>query len=554
MFPIRIAFLFALVILPSALNTSTAVQNGPEAVPPPSETQSWWSGDSHAFDLKGHSHLVLRDGAVFAPGFVNKAFSFDGDAAHAIFSDGPVLTQVDNWGFEAWIFWRGLKRTPDKRSQFLFSSGESGENGFGLSILEPDACALDSSLCRKEGQLSFRIGGIERHPTGVTIPTNSWIHVAATRENGRLFLYINGEIRFATNSETPRQPQSRFTISSQAEGFYGLMDEPAVYDYAIHQEQIRSIVRAGHAGKIKPQSHRSMPLPHEATLWWSGDNNTEDVLGRWQGTFEGNPQYTIGKAGSAFRFDGTNSYVIRRGAAATMKTDEWSFSFWIRWRGQVGEFGKEDQELFYNGHSAKSGFGLIIPEAGICRADPSLCPHLGKLVVRFGGVHYYPTGVSLDIGLWNHIILSRSGGVLKLYKNTQLEYAEISVSPNTPNAIDSWITLGFSPTYAINGDIDELLIFEKSLSEHEIVGLYVAGTSGTTRSPEFTRIVRHQDNVSIHYQSLTGRRLTMESSGGDFNWSDEKALELIGSGKFTWPLGGGDQNTFRYFRLHQADN
>jgi hypothetical protein len=525
-----------------------------------SKLHSWWAGDGNAFDLSDHKHLVLRNGG-FAPGLVGQAFSFDGTSGYAIYTDGPVLTQTDDWSFEAWVFWKGLGDSSTKRSQFLFYNGQSNPNtanGFGLSILEAGACELDPKLCGKEGELSVLIGGVERHPTGVRLPVNTWTHVALTRANGELELLVNGEKRFSAISSSPRTPLAQFTLSSQNESFNGLIDEAAIYDYALSQSEVKEIVATSHKGKPKGELHRSFPLPDKAVLWWTGDQTTEDLLGHRAGFFQGRTAYQTAKVSDAFDFDGTDSFLIRTNDVATTQVDNWSLSFWIYWRGRIENPGKETSEIFYNGHSGRSGFGIRIPEEHLCAAEPSLCPHRGTLVVIFGGIRYYPTGVSLDVATWNHIVLSRSEGILKLFKNGQPMYEEASVPPNVPDAANGWITVGgtagdghLSASYSINAVVDEVLLFEKALSEHEIIGMYVAGTSGLTKAPSFTRIVRDDsDNLWLHYQSLTGRTLMLETTK-DFTWKTLTTLsELKGQGRITQK----ESSDRAFFRLQQQGN
>src|SRR5205814_751230 len=105
-----------------------------------------------------------------------------------------------------------------------------------------------------------------------------------------------------------------------------------------------------------------------------------------------------------------------------------SYSFsamaaWFYWKGIVGTSGKVKQTLLFNGNESNNGYGIIIPEQGLCSTDASLCTEVGKLVVRYGGVSRLPTGVALDQNAWNHVALVRENSVLKLYKNGALVFS-----------------------------------------------------------------------------------------------------------------------------------
>ena len=50
--------------------------------------------------------------------------------------------------------------------------------------------------------------------------------------------------------------------------------------------------------------------PSGIISWWPGDGNASDVIGQNTGTLQGGATYTSGVVGQAFRFDGTDGYVI----------------------------------------------------------------------------------------------------------------------------------------------------------------------------------------------------------------------------------------------------
>ena len=60
-----------------ALERSITVQPR-SPISPPAGLVSWWPGDGNANDIVGDNHGTLENGATFATGKVNQAFSFDG--------------------------------------------------------------------------------------------------------------------------------------------------------------------------------------------------------------------------------------------------------------------------------------------------------------------------------------------------------------------------------------------------------------------------------------------------------------------------------------------
>src|SRR5262249_52033129 len=60
------------------VNADSAGKCKPTCVPPPSGMVSWWPGDGNANDIMGTNNGSLQNGATFASGKINSAFSFNG--------------------------------------------------------------------------------------------------------------------------------------------------------------------------------------------------------------------------------------------------------------------------------------------------------------------------------------------------------------------------------------------------------------------------------------------------------------------------------------------
>ena len=58
---------------------------------------SWWKGDDDATDMMGHNNGTLENGAGFALGAVNDAFSFDGSNQYVLIGEPvPADLQIQN--------------------------------------------------------------------------------------------------------------------------------------------------------------------------------------------------------------------------------------------------------------------------------------------------------------------------------------------------------------------------------------------------------------------------------------------------------------------------
>jgi hypothetical protein len=88
------------------------------------------------------------------------------------------------------------------------------------------------------------------------VPVGQFSHVAAVIDTagGVMQIYLNGQLVAARATAGPLVANTLpLTIGlSDKHGFYGLIDEPAVYNRALSQAEIQSIVNAGSAGKRVP--------------------------------------------------------------------------------------------------------------------------------------------------------------------------------------------------------------------------------------------------------------------------------------------------------------
>src|SRR5207253_2630898 len=71
----------------------------PECTPPPSGLTHWWPGDNTAIDIQGNNNGTLKNGANFASGKVDRAFSLDGidDYVDVGLVDLPGTFTIETW-------------------------------------------------------------------------------------------------------------------------------------------------------------------------------------------------------------------------------------------------------------------------------------------------------------------------------------------------------------------------------------------------------------------------------------------------------------------------
>jgi arabinan endo-1,5-alpha-L-arabinosidase len=86
-------------------------------------------------------------------------------------------------------------------------------------------------------------------PTGMTINTGEWTHLAYTVDNGTIIVYVNGEEKFTgtdfSNIFTTTNANFSLGVNYWDTPFQGLMDELRIYEGALTPTQVADLARTG---------------------------------------------------------------------------------------------------------------------------------------------------------------------------------------------------------------------------------------------------------------------------------------------------------------------
>jgi hypothetical protein len=236
----------------SMTNTSTTPPSTPSCVIAPSKMLNWWPGDGNANDIQGQSAGIVNGQVSFVNGKVDKAFNFTGSG----FISTPLNT-IDRNGdgtisIDAWI---KIPNLPKSYEHILGISNmfRLGVDSFGQISALPTVNLTNGPITLSTPVI-FPIG-------------NSYHHVAFVYDSavGRGYLYIDGTIAgqsapVPSGTRIVSQGQGEFTIGdlySGGQAFTGSVDEVEIFDTALSQSQINSILGADSAGKCKPVSNQA---------------------------------------------------------------------------------------------------------------------------------------------------------------------------------------------------------------------------------------------------------------------------------------------------------
>ncbi|MGI8639830.1 MAG: LamG domain-containing protein [Pyrinomonadaceae bacterium] len=231
-------------------NAGTAGKCKPTATVAPSGQVAWFAGDGNANDIAGTNNGTLLNGAGFAVGRVSQSFSFDGVDDVVEIPDSPSFDFGTNEiSVGAWIMpttdstlqLRGIiDQYNDQQATFLFALGSADVSGSrqGKFFVYGDSTG-------------FVYKGII---TITRIQPNTFTHVAAAYKQStqEIKFYINGvetattpepgSVNLATIFNAALPVHIGRTSSATSAPFAGLIDEPSLYNRALTDAEITSIV------------------------------------------------------------------------------------------------------------------------------------------------------------------------------------------------------------------------------------------------------------------------------------------------------------------------
>ena len=245
----------------AAASCSATITPASACYTPATAPVSWWKGEGDATDHMGNNDGTLENGASFALGEVNDAFSFHGSNQYVLIGQ-PVpldLRIQNNFTLSAWIYVTSYPANVGSGPwQYIFGS-ESTNNGIGLFLAGPVSGSYPGV---PPGGIDLDIGNGSTTYSVITksqIPLNQWVLVTATATaNNPAQIYYNGVLQPAMtpSGETVWNGTVGYTGNGFAIGQYlsanyafnGLIDEVQIYNAALTTADVQGIYTAGNAG------------------------------------------------------------------------------------------------------------------------------------------------------------------------------------------------------------------------------------------------------------------------------------------------------------------
>ncbi len=219
--------------------------------------------------------------------------------------------------------------------------------------------------------------------------------------------------------------------------------------------------------------------------WWPGDGNATDIAGGNNGTLQGGATANgSGLVGPAFALDGTSGYV-QIPDSPVLRPTNLTIEAWVR-------FNSLDSAV----SGAPAGQQYIVFKQNTRTADFEGYD-LGKLRISGQDLFIFRVGSSSAVvgavlsttlvttGPWYHVAGVRGTNFLQLYVNGQLQgQTNVNFAQDYGNSPLYFGTSGQAYWDGkLNGQLDEVSLYNRALSSNEVAAIYAAGAAGKCKAP-----------------------------------------------------------------------
>lgn len=223
--------------------------------------------------------------------------------------------------------------------------------------------------------------------------------------------------------------------------------------------------------------------PSGLVSWWPGEGNANDVKGTNQGTSHGET-FVPGEVGSAFSFNGVDSYVQVNDSSSLDMTDAITIEAWIK-PDAYDPIEGQSVVTKLGGRTAERSYTMFLASDGKL--------YFGTVNSAGAGGKWVP-GPVIPLNQWAHVAGVKDAGSTsaRIYVNGVLAASGTVEHPiyNSAASIgigtfvqgfDAWPNEGF-----FHGAIDEVSIYNRALTQSEIQSIFNAGSDGKCKSLPIT--------------------------------------------------------------------
>jgi len=379
--------------------------------------------------------------------------------------------------------------------------------------------------------------------------TGDYSFVVGRANSTHISVWFNGEQKalqpVSTDINTTTYDAKIGNPGDDNDVWNGDIDNVKIYPYALSEDKISQLysqgsTRIGKQGdKAKqPQAPGTDQLVGEwgfenGNSSWTFDTSGEVNHGQLNGPTERSSNHC--KKGKCYRFDGSSDH-IDLGNPESLDfsgRSEITLETWVRWDGSDAGEWRDMVNL-----EDEAQLGMTDGDNWFFRIYDST-----------GSPHRESFDASSDAGDWVHLAGKYNGSILKLYVNGEQQGSEsfsdtIHDSGDTQSALGGDLVAG---NYYFPGDIDQVSIYNRTLSDTEVWHLYSQGRDrhGNKRAAGPTAWWRMTERGYLYDRSGEENHGTSHVVGetGTFNTSNGKWQDIDFAQHYKDPVVVGTTNT-----------
>ena len=400
------------------------------------------------------------------------------DGTTSIELPGQILGDLHNANTHSisvstWIYWQG--QTSESYAHLI----SAGYNQSGKSFWVGIGYAGTTSGVINELYISGSGVSGGANWSGVSMPINEWSHVVFTWTGTTSKLYLNGNLIATTTMPTLDWRSSgngfrlgRYYYNSNyyTKGFY---DQTRIFNKAITQTEVNTLYAETTSTvdtvQILGDTSLKALYKFDGNLNDSSGNNyaptaNSSIYYNYNGTASG-ATYVTGKFGKAASFDGSNDYIDLPLTSIFGGKNTLSVSFWFKTT-------TTGRERMFTDYAQTSRNCDITIDAGALEIATDYNQSTNLV---------YTSSSTYNDGNWHHLVvaLNQSSSQRTIYVDGSLVDTG-TLSSNAWSGYGQKVTVGgfysssggYTSSLFFDGQIDQLRIFEKSLSAGEVNSLY----------------------------------------------------------------------------------
>jgi hypothetical protein len=267
--------------------------------------------------------------------------------------------------------------------------------------------------------------------------------------------------------------------------------------------------------------------------WWPCNGNGYDIQGGNNVALYNGAGFAAGMVGQAFNFQNAPNATSGQYAGNTspvglpVGNSARTLDLWFRTATNLSTTGQTESALFEYGTQ-----NSLDPMGGHAFGLITSANAPGKLYFDGEGQNLAGT-TTIQPNTWYHAAVTYDGTTVTLYLNGQVENSAARFLNTFLDA--KGLAIGLRPGSAVwNGQIDEVELFNRALSQAEIQAIYNAGSAGKCAHSllqlQITAIQHFSDgSVQLTLAGTVGSSCQVDKSGDLATWSDLGTVQFTNS-------------------------